>query len=161
MLAHEMAHQWFGDWVSPASWNETWLNEGFATYAEWLWSDRALGCPLQQSAQDAVDARQGRPGPVGEGPGTRARCSRSAVYQRGALTLHALRLTVGDDAFVRILRTYLDRFGGKSASTARLRRGWRARSPGTTCTSFFDTWLGPGTAAAAARRAAGSIAPPI
>ena len=60
VLAHEMAHQWFGDWVSPASWKETWLNEGFATYAEWLWSDRALGRPLQQSAENARQARRTR-----------------------------------------------------------------------------------------------------
>ena len=87
VLAHEMAHQWFGDWVSPASWKETWLNEGFATYAEWLWSDRALGRPLQQSAAErgpALErgARRGR----ARIPDA-ARCSTAPCIERGALTL--------------------------------------------------------------------------
>ena len=75
----------------------------------------------------------------------------SAVYERGALTLHALRLTVGDDAFVRILRTYLDRFGGKSASTADF-VDVASEVAGHDLTAFFDTWLGPGPVAAAAAR---------
>lgn len=160
VLAHEMAHQWFGDWVSPASWKETWLNEGFATYAEWLWSDRALGHPLQQSAQNAVELANAEPDAAAKDPG-RSEMFGSAVYQRGALTLHALRLTVGDDAFVRILRTYLDRFGGKTASTADF-VGVASEVAGHDLTSFLGTWLGPGAVPPLPHGgAAGSTAPPI
>ncbi len=71
VLAHELSHQWFGDWVSPASWDETWLNEGFATYAEWLWSDHALGIPMSTNVEDALGARAGLPGRGGLRPGAR------------------------------------------------------------------------------------------
>ena len=80
-----------------------------------------------------------------------ARCSTAPCIERGALTLHALRLTVGDDAFVRILRTYLDRFGGKTASTADFVTV-ASEVAGHDLTAFFDTWLGPGPGPAAAAR---------
>jgi aminopeptidase N len=65
------------------------------------------------------------------------------VYQRGALTLHALRATVGDEAFSQILRTYLDRFGGKAASTDDFVQ-LASDVAGRDLESFFDSWLGPG-----------------
>jgi len=142
VLAHEMAHQWFGDWVSPASWEETWLNEGFATYAEWLWSDAALGVPLHRNVESAHAAATAEPAQGAADPGRDAMFSR-AVYERGALTLHALRLTVGDEAFVQILRTYLDRFGGETASTADF-VAVASKVAGRDLTRFFASWLGPG-----------------
>jgi aminopeptidase N len=142
VLAHEMAHQWFGDWVSPASWRETWLNEGFATYAEWLWSDKALGVPLARNVDAAYSVAVANPGSGAEDPGRDAMFSR-AVYDRGALTLHALRLTVGDEAFVQILRTYLERFGGRTASTADF-VAVASKVEGRSLRAFFASWLGPG-----------------
>jgi aminopeptidase N len=117
-LSHELAHQWFGDSVTISSWKDVWLNEGFATYASWLWLEHkfgagALDSQVQQSAQDLAQQKQitlGDPGP--------RQLFASTVYDRGALALHALRLTVGDDAFFEILRTWAERYEYGNARTA-------------------------------------------
>jgi aminopeptidase N len=142
VLSHELAHQWFGDDVSPATWRDIWLNEGFATYAEWLWEDHALGVPLTVNvdrARRAVD----RPGSTSvDDPGVGAMFA-TVVYQRGALTLDALRHTVGDTTFFTLLRTYVQRYGGRSASTHDL-VALAGQVAGRDLTSFFAAWLGPG-----------------
>jgi aminopeptidase N len=108
VVVHENAHEWFGDSVSVAQWKETWLNEAFASYAEWLWSEKEG----EGTAQEIFDylyatypptssiwtTKPADPGPPGIFGG--------AVYDRGAMTLHQLRLAVGDDAFFEILRTW-------------------------------------------------------
>ncbi|HEX6310195.1 MAG TPA: M1 family metallopeptidase [Acidimicrobiia bacterium] len=117
IFAHELAHQWFGNAVTPRRWRDIWLNEGFATYAEWMWAEHADGVPISRSAErvydDAGAAGQSRPildpGPEGlfDGP----------VYDRGGLTLYALRVEVGDAVFDDIVRTYFERFDGTSVTT--------------------------------------------
>jgi aminopeptidase N len=142
ILAHEMAHQWFGDWVSPASWADTWLNEGFATYAEWLWGDATGEVALALNAQSAHQRAAAEPDTAAIDPGREGMFS-GAVYDRGALTLHALRLTVGDEPFAKILRTYLERYGGDTASTEDL-VAVASKVSGSDMTDFFASWLGPG-----------------
>jgi aminopeptidase N len=142
ILAHELAHQWFGDWVSPATWDETWLNEGFATYAEWLWEDHAVGVPLAGEVERAISAVNRSPGIATDDPGIDEMFG-YAPYERGALTLHALRLEVGDATFAEILRTYLDRFGGKTATTEDFVRVAN-QVAGRNLTPFLRPWLGPG-----------------
>ncbi|MFG2127489.1 M1 family metallopeptidase [Streptomyces sp. NPDC048751] len=107
-LVHESAHQWFGDSVSLTSWKDIWLNEGFATYTEWLYAEQHGG----DSAQKTFDALYARPAgdalwefPPGD-PGSGANIFGTPVYARGAMTLHALRTAVGDRAFQRILRAW-------------------------------------------------------
>src|SRR5207302_6763125 len=117
VAAHELAHQWFGDSVTISSWKDIWLNEGFATYAEWLWHEHTDGVPVAVSAQRTHDSLPDSDVLPGD-PGVEHLFDIAAVYQRPACLLQALRVTVGDDAFFSILRTYASRFAGKNVTTA-------------------------------------------
>jgi aminopeptidase N len=117
-LAHELAHQWFGDAVSPIRWNDVWLNESFATYADWLWTFRDNPAGLEQLAEEnrrsATEDRRVR-GSTGN-PKPEYLFGRQ-VYSGGAIVLHALRREVGDDRFFDILQTWFTRYRYKSAGT--------------------------------------------
>ncbi|HEY6697394.1 MAG TPA: M1 family metallopeptidase [Acidimicrobiales bacterium] len=137
VVAHELAHQWFGDHVSLGSWQDIWLNEGFATYAQWLWAEhRGDG-----SVDDIAVASARTPGldaPPAD-PGA-DQLFRATVYVRGALTLHVLRHELGDDAFFELLRTWVDRYGGGSATSADFEA--LAGAVGRRDLSgLFDAWL--------------------
>lgn len=115
---HELAHQWYGDSVSPATWQDVWLNEGFATMFEWLWLEhvdgRARYDDIVASTHVLVVAEAMEP-PAD--PGAESLLS-GGVYLRGALTLAALRAEVGDEAFLATLRAFYDRFAYGNAATA-------------------------------------------
>jgi aminopeptidase N len=109
LLAHELAHQWFGNAVSPAQWDDIWLNEGFATYAEWMWLDHVGLQPLDGAAADALRALDGGGGPVRRP----AELFSDVSYRGGAVALEALRRIVGDEAFIAGLRAWVqDRIDG-------------------------------------------------
>ncbi|WP_245872754.1 M1 family metallopeptidase [Deinococcus planocerae] len=112
---HELAHQWFGNDVSPATWADVWLNEGFATYSDVLWTEAQGGDGQAVAARWYDILVQGGSRPL---VATREEqlFDRSA-YQRGALAVHALRAAVGDDAFRSFLRAYTARFSGGTVST--------------------------------------------
>ncbi|MGW2560237.1 M1 family metallopeptidase [Streptomyces sp. NPDC001514] len=106
LVAHELAHQWFGNSLTVADWRHIWLNEGFAKYAEWLWSEMSGGpsataMAAKSRARLALMRQDVR---IGD-PGLR-RLFDDRVYERGALTLHALRTEMGHAAFVGLLREW-------------------------------------------------------
>ena len=140
IVAHELAHQWFGNTVSPATWQDIWLNEGFASYAEQLWAENRDGPQIGGIAATTARLRLlgGGLGPIDD-PGS-ADLFNQAVYIRGAMVLHALRLEVGDDTFFEILRTWVAEKGGSSASTADF-VALSERVSGAELAAFFEAWL--------------------
>jgi aminopeptidase N len=165
MIAHESAHQWFGDSTAIKYWRDVWLSEGFATYAEWLYSEeQGTG-----TAQELFDANYSRYAPndafwqfVVGNPG-KERVFDVAVYNRGAMTLHQLRLTVGDDKFFEILRMWSDARRHSNGSTDDFRALCELIS-GKPLEDFFDAWLFTAgrpklEAASSARAESASFAP--
>ena len=140
LVAHELAHQWFGNAVTLREWKDIWLHEGFACYAEWLWSEESgRDSAAEQAAHHHArlaeldqDLLLADPGP--------ALMFDDRVYKRGALTLHALRTVVGDHDFFDILQTWVERFGGGNATTADF-EALAAEISGESVGELFEAWL--------------------
>ena len=138
VVAHELAHQWFGDAVSPATWQDIWLNEGFATYAELMWQEAdGDGGPDQFAAAYGGGSPMLDVPPADPGASTLFDAS---VYDRGALTLHVLRDEIGDDAFMTLVQTWFSTYSGRSASTADF-EAMAEEISGQELTDLFDAWL--------------------
>jgi aminopeptidase N len=137
VVAHELAHQWFGDDVSLGSWRDIWLNEGFATYAQWLWTEHRGGGSIDEIARASADT-PGLDVPPAD-PGA-DQLFGATVYVRGALTLHVLRHELGDDTFFEVLRTWVERYGGASATSADF-ESLAGEVSGRDLSDLFDAWL--------------------
>jgi aminopeptidase N len=168
VVAHELAHQWFGDSVSVHGWKDIWLNEGFASYAEWLWSEHVGEGTAQENSDFVYDlypaddefwnVLPGDPGAANQFDG--------AVYDRGALTLHALRSAVGDDAFFSTLQRWTKKHQYGDASIDQF-IALAERVSGRQLDDLFTTWLftkgkpatAPGAEAAVAAKKAPAAEP--
>ncbi len=118
LVAHELSHQWFGNALTLSSWRDIWLHEGFACYCEWLWSEESGGRSADAQARDHWSRLAAEPQDLLVGDPGPDLMFDDRVYKRGALLLHALRLTVGDDRFFSLLRTWVERHRYGSVTSA-------------------------------------------
>jgi aminopeptidase N len=140
-VAHELVHMWFGNAVSPQRWQDIWLNEGWATYGSWQWRE-FRGLTTTQALFDVEMSRDASspywqlsiadPGPLNLFAGQ--------VYNRGAATLHALRLKVGDPVFYEGARLWLERFHDSTGTSEDFEAVYEEVS-GQDLTEFFNVWL--------------------
>jgi aminopeptidase N len=139
-VVHEIAHQWFGNSVSPATWQHIWISEGFASFAELLWIERENGTRAMSAEirrrHTILAGRTNRP--IAD-PGIDEMFG-IAVYWRGALTLHALRIEIGDEAMRRALTVFAERFADGNASTDDF-IGVAEEIAGSDLGDLFEAWL--------------------
>jgi aminopeptidase N len=142
-LVHELAHQWFGDSVSLTKWQDIWLNEGFATMAEWLWTEHTTGFTTRRSFDELYKHPASDTDlwdPPSANPGDGADIFDTSVYERGAMALQAFRARAGDRAFFRTLKDWarIHRHGhGTTAQFIAL----ADRDSGRNLDHLFTVWL--------------------
>ena len=146
VIAHETAHQWFGDAVTEREWSHLWLSEGFATYFQQLWTEWSAGDSafregMRGLRDQIVKAPEVASRPVIDTMQTDLMALLNTnSYQKGGWTLHMLRALVGDSAFFRGIRSYYLANRHSTALTDDLRRAVEASS-GRPLGWFFDQWL--------------------
>ncbi|MFE1174513.1 M1 family metallopeptidase [Streptomyces sp. NPDC058773] len=149
VMVHELAHQWFGDSVSPRRWSDVWLNEAHATWYEALYAQEKGGPPASLEARmrhayeqsDGWRAEGGPPAePKAPSPGQKISIFRPIVYDGSALVLYALRQKIGPAAFDRIEREWVDRHRDGVAGTADFVQ-LSSQVSGQDLTAFFQGWL--------------------
>ncbi len=141
LLVHELAHQWYGNTVSLQGWENIWLNEGFATYAEWLAREARYGessalAARTLSEQALISDKRSTPLAAPQ-PGE---LFSTASYDKGAWVLYMLRQQIGDDAFFTLLRTYAATYADRPTTTLDF---WQLAESvsGQDLAWFFDQWL--------------------
>ena len=147
-LAHEVAHQWWGQAIGWKNYHEQWLSEGFAQYFAALYAERERGAEqfaaiLRQMRRTAMDQSPNGPVSLGYRLGHLkgdSRIFRALVYNKGAMVLHMLRRLIGDDAFFRGLRNFYSTWRYKKAGTDDLRASMEAAG-GQSLERFFDRWI--------------------
>ena len=118
LIAHELAHQWFGNSLTITRWRDIWLHEGFACYSEWLWAEESGGPAIGTSAAEHYRLIDALPQDIVVGdPGPGAMFD-DRIYKRGALAVHAVRVQLGDRRFFEALRAFVaaHRHAGISAA---------------------------------------------
>jgi aminopeptidase N len=140
LIAHELAHQWFGNSLTVRYWRDIWLHEGFACYSEWLWSEASGGPPAAEHAAKHWRRLAALPKNLRLGDPGATTMFDDRVYKRGALTLHALRTTIGDAAFFGLLRSWVAAHAHGSVSTTEF-TAFASTYTRRPLDAFFKAWL--------------------
>ena len=138
VIIHELAHQWFGDSISLENWKDIWLKEGLARYSEWLWDSKNDPIVLSRIAKNYENGFFDSSASVGEPPPDGLYSDES--YTGGALVFHALHLQIGDEAFIKLLKTYNERYRYGNAGTDEF-IALAEEVSGQDLKTFFDQWL--------------------
>ncbi len=137
VLIHELAHQWWGDWVTCHTWDDIWLNEGFATYSEALWFEHLGGFDAYVERMEGYDSQGYFDGPIYDPDQTFGR----TVYKKGAWVLHMLRRVVGGrDTLLEILETYSAAHAYGTALTSEFQEAAESIH-GESLDWFFQEWV--------------------
>ncbi|MEU6218319.1 M1 family metallopeptidase [Streptomyces sp. NPDC047022] len=148
-MVHELAHEWYGDSVTPKSWRDMWLNEGFATYAEWLWEEDHGGDTAQQTFDalykgdyydDPDQSKAVWAFPPAKPPNAE-QISANPVYARGAMVLHKIRQTIGDRAFFAFIQAWAADHRHGNADTADFTAYVEKKEPGHDFSEIWRDWL--------------------
>jgi aminopeptidase N len=148
LTAHELAHQWWGDLVTCATWHDIWLNEGFATYAEALWFESKPGggqAALRQRMEERHPADVSGTVYCYDDSSASRIFSGNLSYRKAGWVLHMLRRVVGDEAFFATLAAWRDEFAFATATTADFQRVVETVS-GRDLERFFRQWVFEGGA---------------
>ena len=143
VVAHELGHQWFGNLVSPAEWEEIWLNEGFATWTEFIWTEHINPSGLadlmagRESYYIDYEASAGAYSLYAPPP---SRLFGATIYQKGGWVVAMLRYVVGDEAFFSGLRAYLESHSFGNGRTEEFKAAMEAAS-GQELDAFFSEWV--------------------
>ncbi|MEW1683916.1 M1 family metallopeptidase [Streptomyces sp. NPDC093594] len=147
IMVHELAHQWFGDSVTPRAWSDLWLNEGHATWYEALYAEERGGRSLEarmRAAYESSDGWRAAGGPPAApeppDPGRKISIFRPGVYGGAALVLYALRQEIGQAAFDRLEREWVSRHRDGNASTADFVK-LASEVAGRDLSGFLHPWL--------------------
>jgi aminopeptidase N len=140
ILAHELAHQWFGNCVSVKNWSHVWLNEGFATYAYVLWKESVGGKGDYMTVMRGLDKDEFAGSVFIKNSQDAGELFSDTTFQKGAWVLHMLRHVMGDDAFFKSLKLYVKAYSYKAANTEDFREVCE-KEYGRSLDWFFKEWV--------------------
>lgn len=146
LMAHEIAHQWFGNMATEKEWAHVWLSEGFATYMTNLYMESQYGkdtlvAMLKKQRAETISYSKKSTRPVVDSSITDLmQLLNNNSYQKGGWVLHMLKMQLGDSIFWKSIRTYYGRFAGKNANTEDLQKVFEEIS-GKDLSYFFRQWL--------------------